>query len=488
MKKLRITALILALLMLAGTLASCKKDDDTDADTSDSEVTTDDKKDNGDDANAEEAEITVADAKGSTGLTGNFKAVFAAESGAENVVTGAAQNAVPYAIYAALSSPAKITNLVLTAPSKNQNQMANATIDASVDGVTWVTLKTLGSNITKDKTYTLAVNDDTQYLFVRVRQADEHRTEEFSFRTLVIKGIAGQGSAGDLSKITEEKDASVLSAMKTVRSSNTGVGTSTDVFLDSDNGWTSAAGTKQNYIIGTMEKKTELRAVKIKIAEGNTSIVGATVQASTDGSVWVDLYTVTDAAEQTYYINDATAYSHVKVLQAEGQTGAFALNSVLIYGIASADDTEDIPLQYLTADVVSASYDASHSNTEQIHAGDPTNIWKTDDKTTIVTYKPAEGRCVAAEFNKNTVITKITYYAPSQYANRTRTSYFEASVDGVTWVKIGTLPGSIAANTSYDIIVSDTTAYKYIRFSQNQSMKTEYWSIGTIEITGVEAN
>lgn len=508
MKKLRITALILALLMIAGALASCNKDDDTDADTSDSEaVTNDDKKDNGDSGeNKDAVDITVTDAKGSTGLTGDFKAAFAAESGAENVITGAAQNAVPYAIYASLPSPTKITSLVLTAPSQDQDDMANATIDASVDGEKWVELKTLGSNITKGKTYTLAVSDDTQYLYVRVRQADEHRTEEFRFRTLVIKGIAGQGSAGDISKIAEEKDTSALAAMKTTLGSNAGTGTQADAFLDSANAWTSKASSEQNYLIGTMEKTTEIRGIKVKVAEGNTSVVGAVVQASTDGQTWVDLYTVTDAAEQTWYINDSTAYSYVRVLQAEGATGAFTIDSVLIYGIASADDTEQIPAKYVASDTVKVTYDEAHTNVD-VHSGTAASVWDLSDKSTQFTNKQQDNVTaynkftVAGKFEYDTVITQIKYYCPSKFPERVRTSYFEVSADGENWEKLDTMPGdskkdgvwqNYVAGAVFTRNIDSDVKWKYIRIVHPEGMfsatdkKQYYWTLGTIEVIGVQ--
>ena len=90
-----------------------------------------------------------------------------------------------------------------------------------------------------------------------------------------------------------------------------------------------------------------------------------------------------------------------------------------------------------------------------------------------------------------TVITQIIYYCPNSYAERVRTSYFEASVDGENWVKIATLPGASSlygSGKSITLTIDDDTAYRYIRLVQGEGFYKYYWTLGTVEIKGVSGN
>lgn len=332
MKKLKITALILAMLMLAASLASCKdsKGDDTDTDTD--AKTEDTSADNGGENGGDKEEtaaITVADAKATDGVVGDVKAAFAAEDGAENVITAPEQNAVNYALYASFSHPTVVKSLVITAPSADQSKMGGASIDGSVDGVNWVTLKTLGSTIVKNKVYTLEVNDTTAYLYIRVRQSDEHRTEDFRFRSMVINGVEKDGAAGDLAKVVTEQDPAVLLTPSADRIlvSKTGTGSADNIFKDNTEKYVignGVAGDPSNWVILTLAKKTEIRRITVKLWDSNRQPRGTQIQVSEDGQVWTTLYTIEDlkvddnttneTGEWTLNINDDTQYSFVRLL------------------------------------------------------------------------------------------------------------------------------------------------------------------------------
>lgn len=507
-KQTRLIALLLALITCASVFSACDKKDqpsDTSADTSD--VTTASNEKPGDSSEKPEEDstvITVADAKGSTGLTGDVKAAFAAEAGAEVSITGEAGTPVCHAIYATFSSPTVVTQLILTAPTKKQTAMASATIDGSTDGVNWVTLKQLGSAITSGKTYTLNVSDDTAYLYIRVRQADEHRTEEFAFRTVQIMGIARSGEGGKLENIVEETDESTLIAMTKYVASSTSSGNCEDVFLDNENSWTAGASSagSPNFLISTMTKKTEIRAITVKLWEKNKRPRGTKVQASTDGKTWTDLYTIEDIGteetmERTVYLNDTTQYSFIRLVQKESLAEYdWTLNSVLIYGIESEEDAAELPRKYVDAATVSVTYKDSHLDPHTTDIG-PESIWDTSDKTTQWTNKEhgdltvREIYWISGEMAGPTVITQIIYYCPKSHAERVRTSYFEASVDGENWVKIATLPGASSlygSGKSITLTIDDDTAYRYIRLVQGEGFYKYYWTLGTVEIKGVSGN
>ena len=105
-------------------------------------------------------------------------------------------------------------------------------------------------------------------------------------------------------------------------------------------------------------------------------------------------------------------------------------------------------------------------------------------ETGVVYYMPY----IEGSFAEPTVITKIVYTAPPQFGSRARTSYFEASVDGKTWVKIATLPSSndlYGAGAEITLTVNDDTGYLYIRLCQGTSFYPYYWTLGTAEVFGV---
>lgn len=504
----RILTLLLAILFLFGTvaLASCRRTPEPTVETTTvaDETTAAPEPDN----HPEPETVTVADAKGTAGMTGDFKAVFAAETGEEKVVTGAAQSGTCHSVTAALPHPTVFKQVSITAPTAGQESLASATIDASVNGTDWVNLKTLGSVITAGKSYTLNINDSTAYLFVRIRQGESKRTEAFTVRTLVFQGIVGEGTGGDLASVAEETEQGSLVAMTAYVASSSELGDYADVFVDNQESWRAGSGAAgaPNWLIATMTKKTEIRKIVVKLWGSNRQPRGTVIQASLSGAEWVDLYTIPDlrdangvvaeTGEWTWYVNDAAQYSFIRLVQREDlATYAWTLNTVLIYGVESEEAANDLPKKYVDAVTVNVTlhedHTDPHTNPEEATAAD---LWDTANKASEYTHKEhpelteREMYWISGQFEAPTIITKIIYYSPAKFASRARTSYFEASVDGVEWVRIATLPSASDVFENSAVItlsIDDDTAYSYIRLVQGEGFFKYYWTIGTAEIVGL---
>ncbi len=506
----KVIALTLACLLLLGALASCSGNggDTTATSGADTTATRAPEQPTEEapvvDPAPEPAVITVTDAKATPGMTGDFKAVFAAESGTENVVTGTAQTGVCHSVTAALPSPTVLTSVVFTAPSENQGLLAAATVEASVNGTDWTVLKTLGSVIVANKVYTLNINDTTEYLYVRIRQSEATRTEAFAVRTLVFSGIAKAGNVGNIAAAADETEKGTLLTMKDFIA--TGANPA-NVFTDNNESYTASSGSagSPNWLIATFHKKTEIRKITVKLWDSNRRPRGTVIQASVTGAEWVDLYTIEDlrvdgvvaeTGEWTYYLNDSEQYSFIRLVQREDLASYdWTLNTVLIYGVESEEAANDMPPKYVSATTqkVTLMTDGTeaHSKPEEGTAADLWDTTNTSSEYTAKEHPNLTSRVIyyiSGRFEQPTVITKIVYYSPAHFANRVRTSYFEASVDGVNWVKIATLPGSSDTYANSAVItlnVDDDTAYSYIRLVQGEGFYKYYWTVGTAEVIGV---
>lgn len=499
MKTQKWMALLLAAALAAGTLTACNNKSTDTTETNGGNTTTADTNTNVEgNPDVESEVISVVDAKATDGMTGDFKAAFAAENGSENVITGVEQKGIAHSISAVLASPTVITSVVLTAPTENQDLLASATVEGSVNGSDWVVLKSLGGSVTAGKTYTVNINSETAYLYIRIRQADSMRTKAFAFRNMVINGVPQEGSAGSLNAIVGETEQGTLIEMGSYYFTSTQSGDPADVFKDNQNSWSAGASTEDqpNWLIATMSKKTEIRKVVVKLWDSNRLVRGTVLQGSVDGAEWIDLYTIQDlesaeSGEWTYYVNDAAQYSFIRLAQ-KGSIAPYGwkLNTVLVYGIESDEAANEMPRKYIDSTTVSVSY-VGTSTARHEEDGTADQLWNTADKTTKYTALPnaASGLYyISGSFAKATVITKVIYYSPATHANRVRGSYFEASVDGTTWVKIATLPASEApyANSgTVELSIDDDTAYNYIRLVQRTDFYEYYWSVGTVEVIGL---
>ena len=503
MNGIKLLSLCMAILMLLSAFVSCKKDTPEGEETTVADDTAENTEQNGP---IYSEVIEVADAGGSAGLEGDFKAAFCAEGDKENRIVGGAQNPVCYSVYAALSSPTLITRIVLTAPTSNQNDLASATIDASSDGKKWITLVTLDEGIVAGKNYNFNFSNERNFTYIRIRQSESLRTEEFTFRNMVIEGVPYEGSAGVLSNVAEETDMSIPLTPKNLLASNGKSGNVENVFTDNVESYTANYSTdgKTNYIIGTLQRKSDIRRVTVKLWDSNRSARGTTLEGSNDGVNWTVLCelpdlrfegTTEESKEFTYYLNHSENYSYVKLAQ-NTQLSPYeewTLNTVLLYGVQGEEEATPFPKKFIDAATVGVTYkDANVVNNSESVA--PDIIWDTSNKTTAYTHKPksdmAEGEhiYISGKLDAPTVITEIIYYSPASNANRVRSSSFEASVDGVTWERVATLTGTSSAynySATLSMVVNDDTEYNYIRLVQSEGFHPYYWTVGTIEVKGV---
>ena len=509
MKYTKFIALLLVLLMLMSSVISCTlfgeeqesdTSEQTDAD-SQSESLSESQSEEDEDEEEIETIISMSGVIATEGLTGDINAFWKPEGGEENVITGAEQAGVPYAIYGAMASPTVISKVVFTAPTEEQALAAAATVDASADGVNWVNLTTIGNVVVSNKVYSINVKDTAEYLYVRVRQSEEAKNQAFRLRTVVVKGYAKSGVGGDISNIVPETDPSKLITMKSYLVSSTKKGEPANVFLDNDSSWIankSSSGVP-NYLWAVMAKKTEITKIEVKLWGSNRQARGTVIQGSVDGGTWVDLCTIPDLmqdgvisemGEFTFVVNDTTQFSFVRAVQrADLANYDWTLNTILVYGVESEEDAAEVPRKFIDAEWVYAEYEDSYVDT---HRGSVESVFDVSDTTTEYVHKEhpnLEERVeywISAKLAGPTVITEITYYAPASGAERARSSYFEASVDGVNWVKIAELPGkTIASSAVIKLGVNDDTEYSYVRLVQGVGFFKYYWNVGTVSITGV---
>ena len=269
-------------------------------------------------------------------------------------------------------------------------------------------------------------------------------------------------------------------------------GNPADVFADNENYFQCEpeTSTSPNYIDTKLAKATRITRVVTKRQTTTTNahrMDGTKVMGSVDGLNWTVLCTLTKA-DTVFQIDDKTAWSYIRVEQAPGNGWYWTLSTVLLYGVAS-----DADITPITGTLTAVTYDADNTRTV-VHSGTPASIWDTSNKNTMYQQKPqatggTEARYVGGKFSAETVITKIVYHTPASNAKRVRSSYFEASVDGVRWFTIATLPASesvYSAGIDIELDVNCLTQFKYIRLTQPQRFYTSYWTVGVVEVYGVQ--
>ncbi len=147
--------------------------------------------------------------------------------------------------------------------------------------------------------------------------------------------------------------------------------------------------------------------------------------------------------------------------------------------------------QFVQNKAIGVTYQSS--NVVNSSSVQPGIIWDTSNKTTEYSHVsqtslPSGGVWISGKLSNKAIITQINYYVPSSdYIIRARASYYQASVDGVTWVTIATLPDTNDAFVKGGVItltVNNSTAFNYVRMVQDENKYSWYWSIGTSEIVG----
>ena len=186
-------------------------------------------------------------------------------------------------------------------------------------------------------------------------------------------------------------------------------------------------------------------------------------------------------------INDETAYSYIRLEQAPGDGWWWTVSTVLLYGVESEANITPI-----TGTLTAVTYDESMTKTT-IGSGTPSALWDTSNLNGTYTQSKqatggTEARYIGGAFSTGTVITKIIYHSAASNGHRARGSWFEASVDGVRWFKIATLPSNMTAGATVELDVTCLSQFRYIRMVQPSGYYIYDWTLGVAEVYGVSAN
>ena len=123
----------------------------------------------------------------------------------------------------------------------------------------------------------------------------------------------------------------------------------------------------------------------------------------------------------------------------------------------------------------------------------PSGIWEPDNGdlfygSTLI--RKDDTPCyVSGILENSTRITQIKYYITESYSDSVRGSYFEASVDGKEWVTLATLPDDTElyqGGNHISFSVDDDTYYNFVRIIEPTEAKERYWTVGRIEVLGIE--
>lgn len=127
-------------------------------------------------------------------------------------------------------------------------------------------------------------------------------------------------------------------------------------------------------------------------------------------------------------------------------------------------------------------------------SGEAENVFDANASTSYVAKNTTDGLIITGKLASPTVISRVVFKATKAYSNRTNKSFVYASADGFKWVQIGQ---NTKANTESDgtdssnnylfnIDITDTTVYRYIRFVQNVNYKNYEVGLAEIEVVGEE--
>lgn len=141
-----------------------------------------------------------------------------------------------------------------------------------------------------------------------------------------------------------------------------------------------------------------------------------------------------------------------------------------------------------TAETVDISFVSSNGTAV---SGEAENVFDANASTSYVAKNTDEGLIVTGKLAQPTVISRVVFKATKTYANRTNESFVYASADGFKWVQIGQNTkastendGTDSYNYIFNIDITDTTVYRYIRFVQNARYKNYEVGLGEIEVVG----
>ncbi len=204
----------------------------------------------------------------------------------------------------------------------------------------------------------------------------------------------------------------------------------------------------------------------------------STIEASLDGYHWTQI--AQNNTEHKYNndslafpltVTDTNVYRYIRFVQNSNFKGYEpGITEIEVMGIAQ-DSKINVSLVEANGTYNTDTY------------GKPENVFDGDTDTSYITKNETDGVIIMGMLEDYTVIKKVILTVDSTKANRTKNSYIQASVDGVTWEKIAqntTDSNNNNGSLEFPLTVTDTTAYRYIRFVQNSGYKA--WDLGIAEI------
>lgn len=497
---------VLALLLLAGTLAACAKGTTTDnisTTVSSSDGTEGTPTDTG--ARREAVALGISGVKTSeTSALGKTEVVFSDD---ENMWKGLENNPTAHIFAMALEKTAVITKIVIKTPVDDADcgTLRAALLEASVDGKEWVELKAMGNMLSADKVYNITVQNNTAFGYFRIRQPDNNISNAFAIRYIKLYGLPANGPTPDVSQIESGSDQVYqLISMKAVSVYQTNGGDPGKIFTNSGTIWSGSQYLNRCHtVIATMEKKSVISQIRMVIPNpiaGTDKMNGSVIEASTDGESWTTLVTVDSViqagATYVYPVEDSTPYSYIRLRQNEERKGSgYDVPNFLVFGTPTGEDSAVYPEKHIPGSFLMVT---TLETTNQA-GGNKDLVWAENTEQFWLGTKDEETRhYIIGELPENMLITRIVYRNTNQFLSRSRGTQIQVSNDRENWTTVVTLPTSTSdplypdkangydASGEYrEYFLELDQPYRYIRVIQSSALVGYYWTLGNLNVYGV---
>lgn len=371
--------------------------------------------------------------------------------------------------------PTKVTDIIFTSQYYHA-RLNGITVSLSVDGKEWRQVLAIsgesGSSWYKQYSYGFDAGS-TEYSYIRLAQSTKNSSfsNKYTFDCPFV-AVYDNSAANIDDALTGKLNVTHVSA--------------SDNGVDWSKAWDEANTTRLGYqfatpveIVGQFDEPTRVTDIVFCSVYYHSRLNGITVSLSVDGKEWVEALAIKGQSSSGSYFplgfslnSGNTQYSYVKLSQTtangEGQY-PFDITWVSLYNCRSA------ALEEITH--------VSNAGT-----GDASKVWDFDNTQYVSIGDQASGTAMATgKFSAPTVIDTVYLNLHKNYEARNNGSTVEASVDGESWVKLGTVTtmtsGSDSA-TGTDFVaihVDDDTAYSYIRLVKNN---TYWWTMYSIGVEG----
>lgn len=504
--KARLASGLLALLMLSGSLVACK--DENVAPDAESASNTTAGTSTETDAVTEPVVLTVAEIK--TSDTSSLGDASVALVDDEQVWEGLANNQTAHMFAVVLSKTAKITKIVIKTPvdAEDCDTLRSACLEASADGKEWVELKAMGTMLTPNKTYNITISNDTAFGYFRIRQHDNNMSQKFVLRYVQLHGIETNGAAPSVESLVLGSETAVqMITMKDVSVYQTNAGDPKNIFINNGLVWSGSMNLDRCHTVtATMSKKSVISQIKMVIPNpiaGTNKMDGTVIEASVDGESWTALATVEKGiqagATYVYTVKDTTPYSYLRLRQSETRKGdGYDVPNFLVFGTPTSEETTVYPTnhldgRYMSVATLETSAEAG-GNKDLVWAERANQFW-------LGTMKEQTQHYIIGELPSNMRITRIVYRNTNQFLSRSRGSLIQVSNDKENWTTIVTLPtspedplypnkeaGYDASGEYREYYLELDQSYRYVRVIQASSLVGYYWTIGNINVYGVDVS